>query len=86
MNFPKDVKNLIADMRAYIYSSTDVNKRVTAVLPDLCEEGDSVANCFRAESKVKSCITFQTRHMRSMFRKFPEVLCMDATYGTNANK
>lgn len=35
---------------------------------------------------VATCITLQTKHMREMSPKFPEVLLIDATHGTNASK
>lgn len=86
MILPKDVENLIADMRAKAYTSSDVNSRVKQLLHDLCAEPGNVANTYRDEHKKTRCITFQTRHIRSMFSQFSEVLCVDATYGTNANK
>lgn len=83
---PKDVENLMAEMRRHSRTSADVNKRVKDVLQDLCEEGVNVANAFRSEYCRTTCITFQTKPMLQMFKIFPEVVCVDATYGTNASK
>lgn len=84
---PKDVQYMIADMRAKAYTFEDVNKRVQDVLQVLCEEPGNVAATYRsADANTTSCITFQTAHMWRMLRRFPGVLCVDATYGTNTNK
>lgn len=83
---PKDVQNMIAEMRANAYTSPDVNKRIEEIFQDLCSAPGNVANTFRGDGGKTSCITFQTKLMRTMFRRFPEVLCVDATYGTNSNK
>lgn len=86
MILPKDAENIFADMRVTSYTAADANKRVRDVLQDLCEEPSNVANMYRGDHKKKTCITFQTHHMRRMYRRFPEMLCVDATYGTNTNK
>ncbi|KAG3233188.1 hypothetical protein PI124_g21734 [Phytophthora idaei] len=47
----------------------------------------NVVNVFRvADTKLTSCITFQISHMRRMASLFPEVICVDATHGTNINR
>ncbi|KAE9057917.1 hypothetical protein PF010_g31192, partial [Phytophthora fragariae] len=38
------------------------------------------------EKKIATCVTIQTRSMREMFDRFPEVLLIDATHGTNSSK
>ncbi|EEY69934.1 uncharacterized protein PITG_06471 [Phytophthora infestans T30-4] len=80
----KDVSSMIAGMRRNSYTSPEDNVRVTEVLQDFSEEPGIVVNVFRdADTKLTSCITFQTAHMRRMARQFPDVMCVDATHGTN---
>eukprot|EP00644_Phytophthora_capsici_P015365 jgi/Phyca11/113547/e_gw1.24.407.1 len=84
---PKDVENLIAKMRKETYTSEDDNVRVAQVLQDFSEGPGNAVNVFRDKSTgLTTCITFQTAHMRRMVRKFPEAVCVDATYGTNINR
>ncbi|KAG2948416.1 hypothetical protein PC117_g6049 [Phytophthora cactorum] len=84
---PKDVENLVAKMRKETYTSEDDNERVAQVLRDFSEGPGNAGNVFRdKETEFTSCITFQTAHMRRMTRKFPETICLDATYGTNINR
>ncbi|OWZ19768.1 hypothetical protein PHMEG_0005925 [Phytophthora megakarya] len=69
------------------YTSLDDNVRLNEVLQDFSEGPDNVVNIFNDRTtRQTSCITFQTAHMRRMTRKFPEVVCIDATYGTNINR
>ncbi|KAG1712349.1 hypothetical protein DVH05_000096 [Phytophthora capsici] len=74
-------------MRNETYTSEDDNVRVTQVLQDFSEGPGNAVNVFRDKSTgLTTCITFQTAHMRRMVRKFPEAVCVDATYGTNINR
>ncbi|ETP11485.1 hypothetical protein F441_12995 [Phytophthora nicotianae CJ01A1] len=83
----KDVSNMIAEMRRNSYMSPDDNVRVTEVLQDFSGGPGNVVNVFRdPDAKLTSCITFQTSHMRCMARLFPEVVCVDATHGTNISR
>ncbi|KAI9988932.1 hypothetical protein PInf_022632 [Phytophthora infestans] len=71
----KDVSNMIAEMRRNSYTSPDDNMRVTEVLQDFGEGPKTVADVFRdADTKLTSCITFKTAHMRRTARLFPEVI------------
>ncbi|KAG3088452.1 hypothetical protein PI125_g18348 [Phytophthora idaei] len=84
---PRDVENLVAKMRKETYTSEDDNERAAQVLRDFCKSPGNAVNVFRdKEMGFTSCITFQTAHMRRMTRKFPEAICVDATYGTNINR
>ncbi|ETO59456.1 hypothetical protein F444_22194, partial [Phytophthora nicotianae P1976] len=84
---PKDVENLVAKLRMETYTSEDNNERVVEVLRDLSEGPGNAVNVFRNKTTgLTSCITFQTTHMRRMTRKFPEAVCIDATYGTDINR
>ncbi|KAG2779122.1 hypothetical protein Pcac1_g10417 [Phytophthora cactorum] len=84
---PKDVENLIAEMRRETYTSLDDNVHVSELLRYFGESPVNAVNTFRDQAtKMTSCITFQIAHMRRMARKFPEALCMDATHGTSINR
>ncbi|KAG3143403.1 hypothetical protein PI124_g15014 [Phytophthora idaei] len=78
---------MIAEMHRESYTSPDDNMRVTKVLEDFSEGPGNVASVFRdVETMLTSCNTFQTSHTRRMVRLFPEVICVDATHGTNINR
>ncbi|KAG2771709.1 hypothetical protein PC129_g5297 [Phytophthora cactorum] len=78
---------MIAQMRRETYTSPDANVQVSELLKDLGKRPGNAVKIFRDhETNLTSCITFQTAHMRRMARKFPEVLCIDATHGTNINR
>ncbi|ETI30706.1 hypothetical protein F443_22197, partial [Phytophthora nicotianae P1569] len=84
---PKDVENLVAKLRMETYTSEYNNERVVEVLRDLSEGPGNAVNVFRNKTTgLTSCIIFQTTHMRRMTRKFPQAVCIDATYGTNINR
>ncbi|ETM98403.1 hypothetical protein PPTG_19635 [Phytophthora nicotianae INRA-310] len=84
---PKDVENHVAKMRMETYTSEDDNERVAEILRDFSEGPGNAVKVFRDKTTgLTSCITFQTAHMRRMTRKFPEAVCVDATYGTNINR
>ncbi|KAG2956007.1 hypothetical protein PC119_g27851, partial [Phytophthora cactorum] len=84
---PKDVENLIAEMRRETYTSLDDNVHVSELLRYFGDSPVNAVNTFRDQAtKMTSCITFQIAHMRRMARKFPEALCMDATHGTSINR
>ncbi|ETI56183.1 hypothetical protein F442_01158 [Phytophthora nicotianae P10297] len=84
---PKDVEDMIAEMRRETYTSSDDNVRVSQLLQDFGEGPGNAVRIFRdPATSLTSCITFQTAHMRRMARKFPEALCIDATHGTNCNR
>ncbi|ETI29782.1 hypothetical protein F443_23105 [Phytophthora nicotianae P1569] len=69
----KDVSNMIAKMRRNSYTSPDDNVCVMEVLQDFSESLGNLANVFRdADTKLTSCIIFQTNLMRPMTRLFPE--------------
>lgn len=72
---PTDVLNMISEMRATAYTSPDVNKRVQEALQDFCSPPGNVANTFCRGGGTVICITFQTKFMPKMLRRFPEVLC-----------
>ncbi|ETO83015.1 hypothetical protein F444_02887 [Phytophthora nicotianae P1976] len=74
-------------MRRNSYTSPDDNVCVMEVLQDFSESLGNLANVFRdADTKLTSCIIFQTNLMRPMTRLFPEVMCVDATHGTSINR
>lgn len=74
-------------MRLETYTSEDDNVRVSQLLKDFSEGPGNAVNVFRDKNTgLTSCITFQTAFMRRMTRKFPEAMCIDATYGTNVNR
>lgn len=78
---------MIAEMRRDSYTSPDDNIRVTELLQDFSEGPGNVVRVYRdTDSQLTSGIAFQTSHMRRMARLFPEVVCIDATHGTNINR
>ncbi|ETI36152.1 hypothetical protein, variant 1 [Phytophthora nicotianae P10297] len=80
-------EQLDCEMRRDSYTLPDDNIRVTELMQDFSEGPGNVVNVFRdVDTKLTSCITFQTCHMRRMTRLFLEVMCVDATHGTNINR
>ncbi|KAG2771947.1 hypothetical protein Pcac1_g17179 [Phytophthora cactorum] len=71
----------------YLKESSGKPILLNDVLEDFSEGPGNVASVFRdVETMLTSCNTFQTSHTRRMARLFPEVICVDATHGTNINR
>lgn len=49
-------------------------------------EGTSAEIMVDSESKVARVVTFKSARMKRLFRAFPEVMLVDATNDTNANR
>ena len=61
----------------------ETHDRVRVLLGDLASEQGNVVRVFKDQDSVARCIVFATRHMRQFFQAFPEMMLIDATYGTN---
>ncbi|ETO58998.1 hypothetical protein F444_22624 [Phytophthora nicotianae P1976] len=85
----RDVHNLVRKLKARTTQSTTSAQRLKAWMIDFCGEHGNVGRIFveaRQSKKIATCITMQTQHMRYLYDRFPEVLLIDATHGTNAPK
>ncbi|OWZ01633.1 LOW QUALITY PROTEIN: hypothetical protein PHMEG_00026943 [Phytophthora megakarya] len=92
----KDVQNLIQTLKKRERGSTSCAHRLKDWMRQFCGESGNVGHIFvqRALNKkvgvvlhnFATCITLQTKHMLDIYRRFPEVLMIDATHGTNMSK
>ncbi|KUF94313.1 Hydroxymethylglutaryl-CoA lyase [Phytophthora nicotianae] len=80
---PQDVRNMISKIKGEV-KQEPVEIRVDTLLNDFVGNNQgNVANLFKNEADIATCITFQTAGMRKFFHLFPEVLLVDTTHKTN---
>eukprot|EP00644_Phytophthora_capsici_P000582 jgi/Phyca11/130367/e_gw1.93.150.1 len=83
----KDIHNLMARLKAESKQGASDDDCAEAVLRDLCRsDKGAVASLHVDATHVLQSASFQTRKMRRLFSAFPEVLLVDTTFGTNANR
>ncbi|KAE9262408.1 hypothetical protein PF001_g32068, partial [Phytophthora fragariae] len=87
--FPRDIHNLVASLKAKDHGTATVAEQLHKWMLEFSEEEGNIGRIFVDlinEKKIATCVTIQTRSMREMFDRFPEVLLIDATHGTNSSK
>ncbi|KAE9267807.1 hypothetical protein PF008_g31268, partial [Phytophthora fragariae] len=70
------------------HGTATVAERLHKWMLEFSEEEGNIGRIFVDlinEKKIATCVTMQTRSMREMFDRFPEVLLIDATHGTNSS-
>ncbi|KAE8978225.1 hypothetical protein PR002_g24776 [Phytophthora rubi] len=82
----KDVRNLCARLRRESYAFPTIEERIRAILEDFSSKPGNVTRVYANEEGFAECISIQSWHMQSMFKRFPEVLLIDATHDTNSSK
>lgn len=83
----KDIHNLMARLKAESKQGASDDDCAEAVLRDLCRsDKGAVASLHVDATHVLQSASFQTRKMRRLFSAFPEVLLVDTTFCTNANR
>ncbi|OWY92656.1 LOW QUALITY PROTEIN: hypothetical protein PHMEG_00038253 [Phytophthora megakarya] len=93
---PKDVQKLIQTLKKRERGSTSCAHRLKDWMRQFCGESGNVGHIFVQRvlnGKVgvvlhnfATRITLQTKHMLDIYRRFQEVLMIDATHGTNMSK
>ncbi|ETO85012.1 hypothetical protein F444_01164 [Phytophthora nicotianae P1976] len=76
----RDVHNLVARRKASESGSSTVADRLHKWVAEFANEPGNIGRVF------VSTVTEKTRAMREMFKRFPEVLLIDVTHGTNVSK
>ncbi|KAE9263853.1 hypothetical protein PF008_g32264 [Phytophthora fragariae] len=84
----RDVHNMIQSFKREQRAGLPDAERALAILDEFCAEstGNVAEIMVDDESKVARVITFQSARMKRLFRAFPEVVLVDATHDTNANR
>ncbi|KAE9246814.1 hypothetical protein PF004_g4616 [Phytophthora fragariae] len=78
-------KKRILELKEREAAGTTSKERMKTWLKEFSEEPGNIGRIFvekRADRKVETCITLQTKRMREMFFRFAEVMRIDATHGT----
>ncbi|ETI43866.1 hypothetical protein F441_11230, partial [Phytophthora nicotianae CJ01A1] len=85
----QDVHNLVRKLKYQNNAASTSAKRLKHWMHEFTQEPGNVGRIFVDsvhKKTIATCITMQTAHMRELFDRFPEVLMIDATHGTNASK
>ncbi|KAE8891900.1 hypothetical protein PF003_g24016 [Phytophthora fragariae] len=85
----QDVHNLVRKLKKQSDTAPTSAKRLRQWMIEFSAEPGNIGRIFvdKVQKKtVATCITLQTEHMRELFDRFPEVLMIDATHGTNVSK
>ncbi|KAE8987566.1 hypothetical protein PR001_g22287 [Phytophthora rubi] len=84
----KDVHNMIQRQRVKTQAGLNDAQRALAVLDEFCRQngGNSAEIVVDSDTDVARIVTFQTAKMKRLFKAFPEVVLVDSTHDTNANR
>ncbi|RLN90505.1 hypothetical protein BBJ28_00014636 [Nothophytophthora sp. Chile5] len=85
----RDVHNLVRRMKVQRRGDSSLEQRVEDVLRlfvDCNDDRGNVARVYVDTDNVAQTITIQTAEQRRLFQRFPEVLLIDATHGTNNSR
>ncbi|ETI31871.1 hypothetical protein F442_21052 [Phytophthora nicotianae P10297] len=86
---PQDVQNLIRNLKKREQGGMTHSYRIKKWMLAFCAVPGNLGRIFvdsSNEKRIATCITLQTKHMVAIFNRFPEVLMVDATHGTNYSK
>ncbi|ETP52784.1 hypothetical protein F442_02249 [Phytophthora nicotianae P10297] len=81
----KDEHNFVQRLKKESYNYPTMETRIEHILSDFSDVKGNLSRLDTNDEAVAECISIQTRHMRSMFANFPEVLMIDVTHGTNVS-
>ncbi|KAE8962905.1 hypothetical protein PR001_g29548, partial [Phytophthora rubi] len=76
----QDVHNLVRKLKKQNHTAPTAAKRLKQWMTEFSQEPGNVGGVF-----VDS-VNDKTKHMRDLFHRFPEVVMIDATHGTNLSK
>ncbi|KAE9015493.1 hypothetical protein PR001_g14888, partial [Phytophthora rubi] len=84
----KDVHHAIQRQRGKTQAVLNDAQRALAVLDEFCRQngGNSAEIVVDSDTDVARIVTFQTAKMKRLFKAFPEVVLVDSTHDTNANR
>ncbi|KAK1934612.1 Zinc finger SWIM domain-containing protein 3 [Phytophthora citrophthora] len=85
----QDIHNLVRKLKQRTHTASTSGKRLKQWISEFSQEPGNVGGVFVDSVQNKTgatCITLQTKHMRELFHRFPEVVMIDATHGTNSSK
>ncbi|KAE8956287.1 hypothetical protein PR001_g31783, partial [Phytophthora rubi] len=84
----KDVHNMIQRQRVKTQAGLNDAQRALAVLDEFCRQngGNPAEIVVDSDTDVARIVTFQTAKMKRLFKAFPEVVLVDSTHDTNANR
>lgn len=84
----RDVHNMIQAMKKEQRAGMTDAERAIAVLDEFSSEceGNVAEIMVNSDSSCVRVVTFQSARMKRLFRAFPEVVLVDATHDTNANR
>jgi hypothetical protein len=79
----KDVDNLVQTLQAASSGDTDDADATAIVLAKFTAKDGCVATVDETEAGETGVISISSRHMRTIFSRFPELLLIDCTHKTN---
>ncbi|DBA01813.1 TPA: hypothetical protein N0F65_002929 [Lagenidium giganteum] len=82
----RDVHNQANGGRTAPNKSCPDEERIEAFLKSFCTETGNCATIFVDGINRARMVAFQTKGMRHLFQAFPQVMMVDATHATNANR
>ncbi|KAE8905006.1 hypothetical protein PF003_g10891 [Phytophthora fragariae] len=79
---------MIQRQRVKTQAGLNYAQRALAVLDEFCRQngGNSAEIVVDSDTDVARIVTFQTAKMKRLFKAFPEVVLVDSTHDTNANR
>ncbi|KAE9035516.1 hypothetical protein PR001_g9270, partial [Phytophthora rubi] len=84
----RDVHNMIQDAKKCFKGGRSDAERAVSVLDEFCEMNTGYVAEFviDKETNVVQVITFQSARQKRLFAAFPEVVLVDSTHNSNANR
>ncbi|GMF55513.1 unnamed protein product [Phytophthora fragariaefolia] len=84
----KDVHTMIQRQRVKTQAGLNDTQRALAVLDEFCHQngGNSAEIVVDSDTDVARIVSFQTAKMKRLFKALHEVVLVDSTYDTNANR
>ncbi|KAE9289619.1 hypothetical protein PF008_g25838 [Phytophthora fragariae] len=84
----RDVHNMIQDAKKCFKGGRSDAERAVSVLDEFCEmnNGNVAEFVIDKETNVVQVITFQSARQKRLFAAFPEVVLVDSTHNSNANR
>ncbi|ETP15612.1 hypothetical protein F441_09646 [Phytophthora nicotianae CJ01A1] len=84
----KDVHNMVQRHNASVQAGLTDAQRAFAVLEDFTRQrnGNAAQVLVDSETNIARIATFQTARMKRLFKASPEIVFVDSTHNTNANR
>ncbi|OWY94471.1 hypothetical protein PHMEG_00035783 [Phytophthora megakarya] len=84
-----DIHNFVLRLKKQEHTAPISAKQVKLWMKEFTQEAGNVGGMFVDtvnNKNIATCITLQTKHMREIFDRFPEVVMIDATHSANSSK